>query len=132
MKISKALVFFVVMTASILNNAPRAEAQSGVELENVSASVKFGDGITFLATVKASIQIQNVSIVIFDEAQGLTHVQPLEIRADGTTEYFFDTRQNILRPFTNVRWSYQFTLADGNTSQSETFFIRLNCSSKHR
>jgi len=126
MKIAKALVFFVVMAASILFNTRPAKAQSGVELENAHASVKFGEGITFLVTIKASIQIQNVSIVIFDEAQGLTHVQPLEIRADGTTEYFFDTRQNILRPFTNVRWSYQFTLVDGNTFQSETFFIRYD------
>jgi len=126
MRTAKALLLFVVVTASILFNARQAKAQSGVELGNVHASVMFGEGITFLATIKASIQIQNVSIVIFDEAQGLTHVQPLEIRADGTTEYFFDTRQNILRPFTNVRWSYQFTLADGNTFQSETFFIRYD------
>ncbi|MEO5886811.1 MAG: peptidase MA family metallohydrolase [Anaerolineales bacterium] len=137
MKAAKALFIFVVMATSILFNVRPAKAaalsgeavskgQSGVELENVSASVMFGEGITFLATIKASIQIQNVSIVIFDEAQGLTHVKPLEIRADGTTEYFFDTRQNTLRPFTNVSWSYQFTLADGNTFQSETFFIRYD------
>ena len=134
MKAVKTLFVFVVMTASILFNARPAKAaalslpkgQSGVELENVHASVIFGEGITFLATIKASIQLQNVSIVIFDEAQGLTHVQPVEIRQDGTTEYFFDTRQNILRPFTNVRWSYQFTLADGSTFQSETFFIRYD------
>ena len=126
MKAAKALFVFVVMATSILFNARLAKAQSGVELENVHASVMFGEGITFLATIKASIQIQNVFIVIFDEAQGLTHVQPVEIRADGTIEYFFDTRQNILRPFTNVRWSYQFTLADGNTFQSETFFIRYD------
>jgi len=126
MKAAKALFVFVVMAVSILFNARPAKAQSGVELENVHASVMFGEGITFFATIRASIQIQNPSIVIFDEAQGLTHVQPLEIRADGTTEYFFDTRQNILRPFTNVRWSYQFTLADGSTFQSETFFIRYD------
>ena len=126
MKAAKAFFVFVVMAISILYNARPSRAQSGVELENAHASVMFGEGITFLTTVKASIQIQNLSIVIFDEAQGLTHVQPLEIRADGTTEYFFDTRQNILRPFTNVRWSYQFTLVDGNTFQSETFFIRYD------
>lgn len=137
MKPARALFVFVMMAVSVLYSARPAKAaalgdeavsqgQSGVELENVRASVMFGEGITFLATIKASIQIQNVSIVIFDEAQGLTHVQPLEIWADGTTEYFFDTRQNILRPFTNVRWSYQFTLADGSTFQSETFFIRYD------
>ena len=137
MKTAKRFALLIVMAASILFNARPAKAaalsgeavsqgQSGVELENVSASVKFGEGITFLATIKASIQIQNVSIVIFDEAQGLTHVQPLVIREDGATEFHFDTRQNILRPFTTVRWSYQFTLADGNTFQSETFFIRYD------
>ena len=126
MKAAKALFVFVVMAVSILYNARPAKAQSGMELENVHASVRFGEGITFFATIRASIQVQNLSIVIFDEAQGLTHVQPLEIRADGTTEYFLDTRQNILRPFTNVRWSYQFTLADGSTFQSETFFIRYD------
>jgi len=126
MKAAKALFVFVVMAVSILFNARPAKAQSGVGLENVHASVRFGEGITFFATIRASIQVQNLSIVIFDEAQGLTHVQPLEIRADGTTEYFLDTRQNILRPFTNVSWSYQFTLADGSTFQSETFFIRYD------
>ena len=126
MKAAKALFVFVVMAVSILYNARPAKAQSGMELENVHASVRFGEGITFFATIRASIQVQNLSIVIFDEAQGLTHVQPLEIRADGTTEYFLDTRQNILRPFTNVSWSYQFTLADGSTFQSETFFIRYD------
>ncbi len=126
MKAAKALFLCVVVVVSTLYNARPAKAQAGVELENAHASVRFGEGITFFATIRASIQIQNVSIIIFDEAQGLTHVQPLEIRADGTTEYFFDTRQNILRPFTNVRWSYQFTLTDGSTFQSETFFIRYD------
>jgi hypothetical protein len=58
--------------------------------------------------------------------QGLTHVQALVISEGGTAEYFFDTRQNLLRPFTHVRWSYQTTLADGTISQSENYFIRYD------
>lgn len=88
--------------------------------------MKFGEGITFRATIKASIPIQNVSILINDDMQGLTNVQPLVIREDGTAEYFFDTKQNMLRPFTTVRWNYQITLADGMTSQSESYFIRYD------
>ena len=155
MKAAQALFLCVVMAVSTLSNAQLAKAvplggegvstfapgahlprvqvpgsagegQSGFELENVHALVRFGEGITFLATIRSSIQIQTLSIVIFDEVQGLTHVQPLEIRAEGTTEYFFDSRQNILRPFTNVEWSYQITLMDGSTFQSETFFIRYD------
>ena len=126
MRIARALVVFFMTAASILFNARQAQAQSGVVLENVGASVQFGEGITFTATIKAPIQIQNASIVIFDEAQGLTHIQPLAIREDGTTEYLFDTRQSTLRPFSVVRWSYQIALADGNTFQSEAYFIRYD------
>ena len=95
-------------------------------MENVSASVRFGEGITFTATIIAPTPIQNVSIVIFDEAQALTHVQPLAVSSDGLAEYFFDTKQNTPRPFTTIRWHYQIALADGTTFQSETYFIRYD------
>lgn len=134
MRTAKAFLVLVAIAAINLFNARQARAtalslpkgQSGIVLENARASVKFGEGITFIATIKASIQIQNISIVIFDEAQGITHTQPLAINADGTAEYAFDTRQNILRPFTIVRWSYQVTLADGSAAQSETYFVRYD------
>lgn len=126
MRIERVLIVSCMVAMSILFNAQPAKGQSGVVLENVGASVRFGEGITFTATIKAPIQIQQTSIVIFDEVQGLTHIQPIAIREDGTTEYIFDTTQNILRPFTILRWSYQIALADGNTFQSETYFIRYD------
>jgi hypothetical protein len=114
------------MGASGLFNTQQARAQSGIVLENVGASVRFGEGITFTATIRAPMPMQGVSIIIFDEAQGLTHIQPLMVREDGIAEYLFDTRQNSVRPFTIVRWNYQITLADGNTFLSETYFIRYD------
>lgn len=123
---------FLVMAISILFNARPAEAavlslpkgQSGIELENVQASHHFGESITFVATLKAAIPIQNVSIVISDEAQRLNHVATLVPQTDGRTEYRLDTKQTLLRPFTLVKWNYQFTLSDGSVLQSESFFVR--------
>ena len=134
MSSARALIVSFVVVVSVLLKAQQARAvvlslpkgQSGVVLENVGASVRFGEGITFTATIKAPIPIQSVSIIILDEAHGLTHVQPVTVRDDGVAEYFFDTRQNTLRPFTLLRWSYQITLADGNPFQSETYFIRYD------
>jgi len=128
------LLTFFVMAASILFNVPQAQAavlslpkgQSGVELENIGASYRYGEQITFMAQVNASIPIQQATIVILDEVQGLTHVQPLEINADGRAEYRFDVRQNSLRPFSVVKWNYQFALTDGTTFQSTTYFIRYD------
>ena len=117
------LVGTVIAILTLLHHSP-AEAQSGIELENVEASIRFGEGITFLATIKSSVPIQNVSIAISDESHGITRVEPLTVQADGRTEFRFDTRQNRLRPFTHVKWTYQFTLPDGSTVQSESFFVR--------
>ena len=126
MRILRALFVSCLVVASIMFNARQARAQTGIALENVGASVRFGEGITFTATIKTPIPIQNASIVIFDEAQALTHVHPISVREGGTAEYFFDTRQNSLRPFTQLRWHYQIVLADGNMFESETYFTRYD------
>ena len=113
--------FLLLLTTSPARNAV---AQSGIELENVGASYRFGEQITFSATIKASIPIQTVSIVVSDESQGLRHVESLTLDAEGRTKFRLDTKQNGLRPFTNVQWNYQFLFPDGSTTQSETFFVR--------
>jgi peptidase MA superfamily protein len=119
----KGIILFVNATF-ILCNAWHAQAQSGVELENVTASYRYGEQITFSAQVKSATEIGQASIVISDEANGLTQVQPLVIAEDGHAEYRLDVKQNILRPFSSVKWMYQFALADGSTFQSGTYFIR--------
>jgi peptidase MA superfamily protein len=122
-RLRKGIILLVIATF-ILCNAWHAQAQSGVELENITASYRYGEQITFIARIKSSIQIGQASIVISDEANGLTQVQPLVIAGDGHAEYRLDVKQNILRPFSSVRWMYQFALADGSTFQSGTYFIR--------
>jgi len=124
LRIAGRSLLLLVMAVSILFEARHAQAQSGVELENVRASYRYGEQITFSAQIKSSIQIQQASIVISDEANGLNQVQPLVITEAGRAEYRLDLKQNVLRPFSSVKWMYQFALADGNTFQSTTYFIR--------
>jgi len=118
------LLLFVMVALSTLFNARQVQAQSGIELENVEASHRFGEQITFVATIKASVPIQSVSIIILDESQGIRYVELLNMTTEGHTEFRFDTKQNILRPFTNIKWNYQFTLPNGSTVQSESFSMR--------
>jgi hypothetical protein len=119
-----SLLSSFLVALSTLWSAGQAQAQTVVELENVSASYRYGEQITFSAQVKSSIQIGQASIVISDEANGLTQVQPLVIAENGRAEYRLDVKQNVLRPFSSVKWMYQFALADGSTFQSGTYFIR--------
>lgn len=95
-----------------------------MELENVTAAVNFGEQITFTATIKASVPIQSVSIIILDESQGIRQIELLSVQNDGRTEFTLDTRQISIRPFSEIKWSYQFTLPDGSSTNSEVFTVR--------
>ena len=118
------LTVVIVMVASLLFNANQAQAQSGIELTNIGATVQYGESITFLAEIKTSIQIRQASIIVLDEVQGLIQVLPLTVTPEGRAEYRFDTRQNLLRPFSTVRWYYEFALEDGTTVQSDEYSVR--------
>jgi hypothetical protein len=121
-----SILMLFVMTISTMSNAQLVQAQAGIELQNVEATSHFGEAIIFVATIKSSTPIQSVSIVISDEKQSLNQVVPLVLQPDGRTEFRLDTRQTLLRPFSQVKWNYQITLSDGSVVHSDSFFIRYN------
>ncbi|MBK9925764.1 MAG: hypothetical protein IPP66_10770 [Anaerolineales bacterium] len=126
-------VLSVVSVALILLNAKQAQAaaltvpkeQAGIDMQ-MSAFYQFGDFVTFTAQLNSPVQIQKASILIHDSTQIITHVEPVTFNEQGISEYRFDTRQNILRPFTTVLWRYELTLADGSIVQSATGSIRYD------
>jgi hypothetical protein len=126
LKLVKNLLVLLILAQPILLNVwqVKAQAQTSVELENVVALVSFGEQITFVATVKSPLPIQEASILILDESQGTTRVEPLIVQSDGRTEFQYDARQNNLRPFGSMSWSYRFILPDGSTTNSEVYSAR--------
>lgn len=126
MKSTFHFLFFISFVFALLTsyNVHPAQAQSGIELENVEATVNFGEQIMFVATIKSLIPLQSVSISIFDESQGVRQTQPVAVQSDGRTEFRLDTRQMSLRPFSMVKWNYQFTFTDGTSTNSEVYSVR--------
>ena len=114
--------FFIALT--MLFNTSPAQAQSGIVVQDAAATVRFGEAITFIATIQAPIPIQAISIVILDQPGGTARTEPVSLQADGRTEFQLDTRQVPIRPFANVQWNYQVTFSDGSTAQSQSFSVR--------
>ena len=131
-KIIVRIMLVVIVVASALWNTRQPAAavlslpkeQGGIVLENVVATYEFGGQITFLATIRSSVPIQTASIVILNEAGGITYNQPVALNPDGTTQFVLDARQTQLSPFTFIRWRYDLRMTDGTIFQSETFLIR--------
>jgi hypothetical protein len=118
----KVSVVMVIGAVIFWRNMDQAQAQSGIEIESVAAYV-FGQQITFTAQIDSQVQIQQATIVIFDETQGVSHVRPVPF-TNGRSEFIFDTQQNHIRPFSQVSWYYQLTLADGSAVQSPSQSMR--------
>jgi len=114
----------IIIAASVimLLLAKPAHAQSEIELD-MSAESRFGEQITFTAKLKTPLQIQSAVILIYDMAQAVTRAEPVQFNEQGISEYRFDTRQNLLRPFTTVIWRYELTLIDGSKTQSQSMSI---------
>jgi len=123
LKFASALIAVV---ASVLGRVNQVHAQGGIVLENVRAEYRFGEQVVFHATVKNSIPIQTASIIIFDHQQNILQASQLAINPDGVLQFVFDARQTLLRPFTFVRWRYEFLLADGSIFQSEMYSVRYD------
>ena len=116
------LLLIVTIAASASWNTNQVQAQAGIEMDS-SATYVFGQQITFIAQLKSPVQIQQATIVILDESQGVSHVRPVAF-TDGRSEFVFDTQQNHIRPFSSVSWYYQITLLDGTSAQSNSQSIR--------
>ena len=116
----RLLLFFIAVLAFV--NTPQVQAQAGIEMESMATYV-FGQRIIFTAQVKSPVQIQQATIVILDESQGVSHVRPV-VFTDGRSEFIFDVQQNHLRPFSSLSWYYQLTLADGSSLQTASQSIR--------
>ncbi|MCK6540072.1 MAG: hypothetical protein L6Q26_08430 [Anaerolineales bacterium] len=109
----------------MLFGAHRATARSEIEME-LSAAYQFGEHVTFTGRLVSPIQIQKASIFIHDTTQVVTHVQPVTFDQNGVSVFRFDTRRNVLRPFTTILWRYELTLPDGSVLQSATASIRYD------
>jgi hypothetical protein len=116
---------FVIFLAAALLGVESVGAQSGIDME-LAASIQFGEAVTFMARLKSPLQIQSAAIFIHDSSQEITYSQPVTFDANGVSESRFDTRQNLLRPFTTLLWRYELTLADGSKLQSATGSIRYD------
>jgi len=118
--------FLLILFATLsLADTMIVKAQSTIELE-MTAAYTFGEQITFAARTKSPLQIVNASILILDNAQGVTFSEQVSFDPEGYSEFHFDARRNGLRPFTTISWHYRLLLADGSEVASQGASIRYD------
>jgi len=117
-------ILLFIVAASVLLITNQVQAQAGIVIES-TAVYQFGEQVTFVAQLTTPVQVQQANIVIYDEAQAVTNVQPVQFN-DGRSEYRLDLHQTLMRPFTTIRWYYELTLSDGSVQQSDSYSVRYD------
>ncbi len=124
MQQTRTLLFLLALITFGFTTPP--QAQGGLDVSNIGVVYNFGSQITFSARLASSIPITQATISFRDVNAQNTRVEPLTLASDGTTTYQYDASQNLIPPFATILFSFQATLASGNTVSSPTYNFRYD------
>ncbi|HEX2696107.1 MAG TPA: peptidase MA family metallohydrolase, partial [Anaerolineales bacterium] len=112
---------FLLLAWITLGFTRAPQAPPALDVSGITISYDFGKQITFSARLASPIPITQATISFRDANEANTRVEPLTLNPDGSTTYQYDASQNVIPPFAIVLFSYQATLADGETVTSGLF-----------
>src|ERR1700690_990497 len=122
-QIWKSVFFFLLISTSLGFSNPQ-QAQYNFTATNVNISYAFGQQITFLAKLTASVPIQQAYLSFRETTEQSPRVVPLTLNSDGSTSYQYDASQHLIPPFAMIEWSYQATLSNNASVTSGPFYFR--------
>jgi len=124
------LIFRVVMILLMVGFIPlstgQAQGQGGIEVENATVAVDFGNTITFKAKIKSPIPIKQVSLLFRGVDEDVTRVETVQVAEDGMVSFTYDASQNFFPPFSSIVFWFQATLADDQTYTSAPITFPYN------
>ncbi len=126
-KIMCTFAAIIFGAALLLGSTWQAQAQSGIEVNNVRVDYDFGEEVRFSAEVAAPGPIKEALLLFRDVNEENTRVVSLA-EEDGRFFYAYDASTNLLRPFAKISLFFQVTLENGEsfTSKSYSFIYRDN------
>jgi hypothetical protein len=125
-KIILRMIVVVLIAATMSMKPDQAQSQNGIEVENASVSVSFGQAITFIAKIKSPIPIKQASLLFRGVTEEVTRVETVQVAEDGSVSFTYDASLNLFPPFSWVVFWYQATLADDQTYTSAPITFQYN------
>lgn len=120
------LMAILLIAANLSLSTEQAHGQEGIVVENPVAVVNFGESITFQAKIKATLPIQQVSLLFQGVNENATRVETLQVAEDGSVNFVYDASLNLFPPFSSIVFWFQATLSDGKTYTSNPITVSYN------
>jgi hypothetical protein len=103
-------------------------AQDVFNVIDPDVDYKFGEQITFMATIEADPAVKEVLLFFRPDGPYDTHTQWVPIDASGRAVYIHELSQDSLPPFSTVHYWFQLetTSGEAQVSSSDSFFYEDN------
>ncbi len=105
----------------LLTQAGIAGAQAEVEIIDVKAAHTFGDKVAFSATIRTQAAVGSARLNYQVEGEASTRTVPVKVSPSGALIYIHEMRAGVFRPFAQVTFWFQISLADDKTYESPRY-----------
>lgn len=122
MRSARKAVLSVFILVLCVVNPGSVMAASGSDSVDARASYQFGTDLTVIALTKVNGSLASAFIYI-QPVNTLTRTVAANVSSSGQMIAHFDLRQQPIRPFTRVYYWIKYTLADGQTYTSPSFWF---------
>ena len=119
----RKLINLLLFTALFFGSTYQAQAQEGIEIEDVRVGHDFGEEIRFSAQIKASSPIKEVLLLFRDVNEENTRVISLTADDEGRVKYTYDASESLLHPFAKISFWFQVTLKNGESKTSKNYSL---------
>jgi hypothetical protein len=110
----------VLAAALFLPARPAAVAQEAVTVTNQDVDYTFGDEITFQLSYQSELSVESITLIL--QAPGLpSFVGAVTTAGEGQGSFIYSLTERPLPVFSDISYTYQFTLSDGGTTSSPTY-----------
>lgn len=117
----RTLLILPALLASLsLSTSPAVRAQEEVAVLSQQVDYNFGEEITFRLTYQSSQPVESVTLVV--QAPGLpSFVGAVSLPSPGEGYFVYAPSDRPLPAFSNISYSYHFSLSEGETVSSPTY-----------
>jgi|WetSurMetagenome_2_1015567.scaffolds.fasta_scaffold28832_3 hypothetical protein len=114
------LIILLVLLLFLLPSS-LVSAQDSVQVTDVNISYTYGDRMEFSAFIRSKSPIESINLLFQVEGEEKLHSFQLNITSSGKSDFVYEMRDGLIKPFANVIFWYHILLSQNNVYDSPSF-----------
>lgn len=119
-RLPRFILALILAAVTFLPARPAARAQDAVTVTNQELDYSFGEEITFRLSYQSELPVESITLIL--QAPGLpSFVGAVAMDGEGQGSFIYSLSERPLPAFSDITYTYQFTLSGGGTASSPSY-----------